>query len=254
MSKTIVFISDVHAGAKGAVPVATGLQSILDTVKQMPKANELVVAIAGDMVTGEQVYEAQQMDLNANISAQIFEILVPLFAKFIEKLKEVNNNITILTTPGNHGRIKGYSKDFNADVTFARTLETLLTERYGDNITIINAPIDQCGVETIVYDNIVMEHGHKIFRNQSIPYYGIDRRAYRYKSMYSDMSVYLVGHNHTPFWLSANNINIFGNGSFARHDPFAKDVCTSNEEPCQWVISEDYAGYITSAKKVYLNL
>lgn len=96
--------------------------------------------LGGDHVTNEAIYEGQPYDIDELITAQL-DRATRVYDKQIERLADKFDHVQVVCQAGNHGefRVKGSSKEANADDIFYQMLEKLATKGGYDNVSFVKS-------------------------------------------------------------------------------------------------------------------
>lgn len=106
------------------------------TPDQKEKIDEVVLLLAGDMISGEGIFKHHEMFIHEHAAEQVL-IAVKTAWEMIQDFRKHFDLTRIVTTKGNHGRTGG-SPEANWDNIIYQQLELLVDLDSGDDITIKN--------------------------------------------------------------------------------------------------------------------
>lgn len=197
---------------------------IKNCIKQ--NVNNLVVEINGDMVHGI-INTSNRVDSEESVIEQII-IVSEILAQCINKLRPYFNEIKIVATLGNHGRIIGDKKQVNTKENFEMLIPEFLRLRL--NMPIISSQ----GLDFVKYeidDKIILcSHGQNDNLNNVISDF-----SKMYKLVPDEIH---LGHTHSYKDINDCDIMVTVNGSLQGTDDYAIR-CRKNTNPSQNLIIYD---------------
>lgn len=147
----VVMLSDIHAGRMTAsfnesvfrARLRDYCEDVLERIRIYRAAgyevDEVVIAAAGDFVTGEKVGKNIQIEeLEAGVIHQIYRLAVPAITAFLLRLREEVDKICVYCVRGNHGSLSKFnpSKAANWDTVVYYAWEAKTSSVPGVHFTI----------------------------------------------------------------------------------------------------------------------
>lgn len=264
----LALISDSHIGLRTPTYNTDTFKSRLETLyktiiklcllhRKMRPIKKLVIVFLGDIVNGQQIGvqgRAEEYEL-PGAEQQIYEYAVPEFSNFIISLLQIFPIIEWYGVEGNHGNINRrnstITKRSNWDTVFYRTLNTRLQEYKN----IIGKPETETWWQVINVNgwDFLAVHGDQINSYQGLPFYGIERRAQRWKQTMPHFHYLLCGHFHNPNILWNNEIETFVNGAMISDSDFPLVRMGLRDVPRQLVLFVNAKFGITARYSVCLD-
>lgn len=229
--------------------------------RKMRPIKKLVTPILGDMVQGEQYgIQGHIEEFEMGAEEQIFNVLLPKFTNFYINLLQVYEEIEVDGVPGNHGNIQRrsqtQSKRSNWDTVFYRALKQSLSAY--KQIT-VNVP-EPAGQWYLVSDingwDFLNIHGDQMISYQGIPFYGIERRAQRWKQSIGVIEPFdymNTAHVHNPNFLWNNGIPTYINGCFITDSPYPLVRMGLKDVPQQWSLFVNRKYGVTASYRIDLS-
>ena len=271
-----VIISDVHVGEYNDSSLASGLTngySIADFYKSadlleekvlferrlhVPQfnVNKLVVNMLGDIVTGETIFQGQQLQIDRPLLEQIFES-AHRFASMLRNWSAAYKNLEVYCIAGNHGRLgkKGEAHyRSNMDYVVYRVIGILLRDCPNIRMFISEGP------------SLIVDHGggwrFLLHHGDSIPGSGVSKGNYvslERKQMSvaaiagMPIHVSLCGHYHRSGNLSAKgDMRMMVNGSFPGGSQYSVEMLNEAQRPSQLSFMLDYGDGVFGVTDMYL--
>lgn len=213
------------------------LVRVVELHRKVSPIRKLVIPLLGDIIDGHNIYKGHNANLELNAVDQLLQGVV-LIAQYILSLSAHFEEIELVCIPGNHGRI-GEGEKFH--VNWEYIFYCLLEEKLRDHKQIkFIRPKAWWAIHNILGWNFFMVHGDDINRYFGIPWYGTEKAAGRWATMFKDMDTsfqyILMGHHHTPFsWDLQAGLEVFCNGTFVQGNIYAAKKLQLRGEPTQWL-------------------
>lgn len=251
-----LLVSDVHVGEYNDPNLMVGMsegydfQKFLDAADRLEERvlffrnlygrawqmKKLVVNLLGDMVTGEQIFLGQALQIDRILTDQVFEA-AHRFACMIRNWARHFEEVEVYCMPGNHGRLGKKSElhwRSNMDYVSYRVIGILLRDLEATSVIIAEGPF------------MIVEHGDWRFllhHGDSIPGAGVakgnlvslERKVQQFAQM-ADMPIHfsLSGHQHRSASIAATaGGRIIANGSWPGGSPFSVHVIGDVQLPSQ---------------------
>jgi len=265
-------ISDAHVGLQTPTYNSAVFGSRLDLLadrlvqlcylhRKMRPIRKLVTTLEGDMTQGEQYgVQGHIEEFEMGAEEQIFNELVPKFSNFYINLLQVYERIEIAGVPGNHGNIQRrsqtMSKRSNWDTVFYRALKQALSQY--DRITVeFPEPVGQWYlIKDINSWKVLIAHGDQMISYGGIPFYGIERRAQRWKQSIGvdqPFDILSTAHVHNPNFLWNNGIPTYINGCIITDSPFPLVRMGLKDVPQQWALFVNRKYGVTASYRIDLS-
>jgi hypothetical protein len=200
-------------------------------VKKDAVIDEIVIALAGDIVDGELIYETQHAHIDTNVVKQMLKATRDLFT-FIQKLATMDEKVLIrvVCCRGNHGRTSNVvSEESNWDLALYYQLRFAFSEVKQSK----NVVFEISDGDYILFDI----KGHKIMMRHMMPKDTSSPSARsKFGGWYSQhlWDVAIGGHWHTCKTDEWNDRTVFYNGCMSGTDDLAEKM-SLNSTPKQWV-------------------
>lgn len=247
----VICISDTHIGK--ATPqynlqIAEKLiRQLCQTIMRLnflltPTYNfdEFVIFSLGDILDGSDIYPTQthHQEISAMTAQAVAgaELLLPL----IETGLQIAPKVRFVGVAGNHGRSgKSAHEASNWDITLYQQLELICKTKYPGLCEFdYNAPVVKDNPTRVEYPDLfwlkltkvknhyfVLYHGHGTRSAYGIPYYGLMRRAHKWRTALAEKwKVMVVGHFHQFGWIEENDVIILLNGTLVKGDVWALET------------------------------
>lgn len=240
----ILAVSDLHFGKSTATYSPDRAGALLaDVSKRLCRIrsllgdyafDELVICLLGDVVDGASIYPTQfhhQALTNADEQAKA---AAELLAKLALEQQQTWKHIRFECVPGNHGRSGRFTHEAqNYDLTTYNYLE-LLVAPLGIPVN-RNKTADPFIRKVLVRGHrYVIYHGMDIRMYQSIPWYGMAQRVFRWLSTHiAPFDVAMIGHFHSCGFWELNKVKLFLNGTAVTDDEWALRVL-GYESAARW--------------------
>jgi hypothetical protein len=225
----------------------------------MRPIKKLWVPFLGDMTHGEQ-YGRQGFveEFEMGAEQQIYELLVPVFSNLFVNALQVYEEIYITGVPGNHGNIQPrsqtLSKRSNWDTIFYRALAQSLS-----NYKRITLTMPEVGDWFLVTEmngwRFLQAHGDQIISYQGIPFYGLEKRALRWKQSIGvdqPFDYMMTAHVHNPNFLTNAGVPTFVNGCIISDSKFPLNRMGLKDVPQQWSFFINKRFGVTASYRVNL--
>lgn len=249
-SELMLVISDVHVGEYNDPKLMSGLTGpdgynfkvfcryadileervffFRDLYGKAWDINKLVVNVLGDLVTGEQIFLGQALQMDRILADQVFEA-AHRFASMIRNWAQRFPEVEVYCIPGNHGRL-GKKGELhwrsNMDYMAYRVMATLLADCENVRFIIAEGPF------------LIVEHGEDwrflLHHGDCIPGAGVakgnlvtlERKVHQFSQMANTPIHYsITGHQHRGATISmAGGGKLFANGSWPGGSPFSVSV------------------------------
>jgi len=189
-------------------------------------SSDLYIWLGGDMVSGN-IHDELEKTNEYTITDQII-CTAKLIKQFIDEIGEHFKSITIITSVGNHGRLKKEKQSKqrydNYDYLAYKFLYSMLSDKKKIRWLISK---EVFAFTNIAGFNFVFSHGDTIRMWNNIPYYGIIRDLQVKQSIKQfvdeenpKVDFYCIGHFHTPSSINVNGIYVIMNGSLKGVDEY----------------------------------
>ena len=200
-------------------------------IKKDAVIDEIIIALAGDIVDGELVYETQHAHIDTNVVKQMLKATRDLFG-FISQISDMNPNVLVrvVCCRGNHGRTNYVvSEESNWDLALYYQLRFAFTEvQIKKNVVFEIADGDYI---------LFSIKGHKVMMRHMMPKdtSGAAARS-KFGGWYSNhkWDIAIGGHWHTCKTDEWNDKTIFYNGCLSGTDDLAEKM-SLDSSPKQWV-------------------
>jgi hypothetical protein len=223
------------------------LSSIMRTYASGHDIENIVFALGGDMVEGDEIYRGMEWHLELHPAEQVLGMR-DLLGHAIEAVMEAGAAVgakgaSVLCVPGNHGRVGGKKggarpASYSWDYLVFRLLEERLAKFPLKTFAI--EPAGACYFE--VKGNLFgMIHGDEMKSWGGIPFYGItrtDARMIRTANVIPDYV--LAGHHHQPASIPTGYGEFLMSGNFVGGNNLSRFV--GSNTPSQWAfgVSEQH--------------
>ena len=266
MTKLLLLLSDSHVGrwTERSNLKVVGLQfrkvgtELMQALKQTPDCDEVIVALLGDIVEGENIYPAQEHFLdqvNPELLKQVFPYLEGLkeassvhvllqaylaaqftFKEIIEPVAKAGFKLRLASVIGNHGRINRHHPQTNGDAICYLLLKEMCA-------SLKSVDTEFLGTDTFcalpIFDKkVLLYHGHGIPIYHTLPFYGIHRRALGWQATkyWGELSLICIGHfHHCAFFNTSPPIVI--NGAFLLDYLYPIEKLGLVSTPKQWLLT-----------------
>ncbi len=227
--------------------------------RKMRPVKKLIVPILGDMTHGEQ-YGAQGMveEFEMGAEQQIFELLLPVTFRLITNWLQVYEQVEIVGVPGNHGNVQRksqrLSKRTNWDTIFYRALAIQL-EKYQDRVSVEVPNKTWYYIKEVNGWKFLLVHGDQIQSYLGTPFYGLERRALRWKQSIGvdePFDYVMLGHYHNPNFLWNLGVPIFINGCMISDSDFPLVRMGAKDVPQQWSMFVNKKFGVTATYRIQL--
>lgn len=243
MIDLVLLFSDWHVGREtddyNLEAFNTRLKKLIDeTLKYKSMLNkggkiaDLNVMFLGDIIDGEGIYYQQPYE--SPYSAEyIVDYTLERTEKEFMRFKDRFRNVNIYTVYGNHGRTNRYRQSNWDNVLYKRLRDRLEPHGFNFHIGSWKNFAEVGGIKMFLI------HGDGINMYQNIPFYGITQRVMRYKASNVEFDMLLLGHFHTTFWYSWNEVEIAGNGTLLSSDEWIEKQLALKPQVKQWLFAVD---------------
>lgn len=211
--------------------------------------DNLIFALGGDIVTGDEIFPNQIWALDRHPVEQVLEV-ADLLSWALREIMHVSSEelgmsgVYIYCVPGNHGRMKGTKRSGGQPPTYSWDwLVYKLLER-----DLANYPVNTFGIEPagVLYfgskDHIFqLSHGHEIRGALSISFYGVgrfDARSIRTQKIIPD--ALLLAHYHQAASIPIGYGESLHNGSFLGANNLAQFTGASPASQNLYLVSEEF--------------
>lgn len=208
----------------------------------------LVIALGGDMVTGDDIFRGQPWQLDRHPVDQVLECADLLGSMFHEIIGVAKENvgvheIALMCVVGNHGAVGGRQagarpSTYSWDYLLYKVLERTLAGYPIDSMVIEPGGSLYFGTKNHVGQLI---HGDEIRGWASIPFYGIgrfDSRSIRMSNLVPDFV--LMGHIHQRAEIPIGYGEVFTSGSWMAANNLARNVGAGAPTQNMLIVSEEY--------------
>jgi hypothetical protein len=209
----------------------------LEYISRFPEITNLNIIFLGDIVDGEGVYPSQSVSLELNADEQI-DYALNRFTLMLDRYDEHFEHINAYCVRGNHGRTSKFnSEQTNYDVMFYKQLASAFRKERKYNFTIYD---EWFGIPNICGNDIMLHHGDTIKMYQSIPLYGIVQKNMRWLTggLPTTYTAMLMGHFHTSYSMTWNNVKVELNGTMTTDDDFSQKMGLISCNEYKMIISE----------------
>ena len=197
-------------------------------IKSHSSINEIVIAMAGDMVDGELIYDTQHAQIDTNSVKQVVKATSSLWG-FIDKVSNVDKKIPVrvVCVKGNHGKIKDASDETNWDLSLYYQL------KFASEITKKSNVYFEISDEDFILFDV---KGKKCLMKHSVPK-DVSSSSSKHKfggwNAQHKFDFIISGHWHTTSFSDYCKRPVFWNGSLVGTDDLAEEMGTSSD-PQQW--------------------
>jgi hypothetical protein len=274
MTKLLLLLSDSHVGrwTERSNLKVVGLQfrkvgaELMQALKQTPDCDEVIIALLGDIVEGENIYPAQEHFLdqvNPDLLKQVFPYLEGLkeassvhvllqaylaaqfiFKEIIEPVAKAGFKVRLASVIGNHGRINRHHPQTNGDAICYLLLKEMCT-------SLKSVDTEFLGSDTFcalpVFDKkVLLYHGHGIPIYHTLPFYGIHRRALGWQATkyWGELSLICIGHFHQCAYFNTSPPIVI-NGAFLLDYLYPIEKLGLVSAPQQWLLTLNENGVHT---------
>jgi hypothetical protein len=265
-TKLLLLLSDSHVGrwtGRSNLKVV-GLQfrkvgaELMQALRQAPDCDEVIIALLGDIVEGENIYPAQEHFLdyvNPELLKQVFPYLEGLketssahtllqaylaaqfiFKEVIEPVAKAGFKVRVASVVGNHGRINRHHPQTNGDAICYLLLREMCQPLKSVDITAL-------GTETfctipVFGKQVLLYHGQGIPVYHTLPYYGIQRRALGWQATkyWGELSLICLGHFHHCAYFNTSPPVVI-NGAFLLDYLYPIEKLGMVSNPQQWLLT-----------------
>lgn len=260
---------NLHAARQTINQLCTTLLRLNELLRPNYSFDEFVLIFLGDILDGSEIYptQAHHQEVSA-LTAQATagaQILLPV----IETGLQIAPQVKVYAVAGNHGRSgKSAHEASNWDIVLYQQLEALADLQFPNKVKFsYNAPqVTVADQTTVNYPDTfwlkliqirkhyyLLFHGHGTRSTYGIPYYGLMRRAHKWRSAFKERwSVMLVGHFHQFGWIEENDIIVLLSGTMVKDDIWALETLgmrgvnktwvfgVSDHRPITWQFAVEY--------------
>jgi predicted phosphodiesterase len=200
-------------------------------IKKDAIIDEIIIALAGDIVDGELIYETQHAHVDTNVVKQMLKATRDLF-EFIQRIADMDTKVPIrvVCCRGNHGRTsKVVSEESNWDLALYYQLRFAFTEIQKSKNIMFEVSDDDYIIFRIKGHKVMMRH--MMPKDTSSP----TARA-KFGGWYAKhkWDIAVGGHWHTCKSDEWNDKTIFYNGCLSGTDDLAERM-SLDSTPKQWV-------------------
>lgn len=194
--------------------------------------DEVVLLFAGDMISGEGIFEGQAYVTEAHAVQQVTN-LTQMIWQMMKEFKQYFPSIRVITARGNHGRTGG-SPESNWDNMLYQMLE-LLVDMEGDNDITIKNRYGQFATADIKGWKILIRHHAPAQADTAA---GVAKFASWH--MIHEWDGFAYGHWHHWGLMNVCGKPIFRNSSLVGGDDYAESLA-KHDEPAQlcWGMTEE---------------
>jgi len=202
--------------------------SVLNIINRHRKdcdINNLNIFMLGDLVEGNgNIYRGQAPRLATDVVEQVFNGQ-QMIADFLRSMARYFEKIVVSCIVGNHGRLRGKDEDLeyvNWDYVLYRNLQQILSR-----VKNIEFRVDKrwWRIEEVQGWKFYMEHGDRIKKYMTIPWYSaerVDNRVLKMlRAMNKDYDYFVFAHHHTSIEWDAGVGERICNGAFTSGNPYA---------------------------------
>ncbi len=210
-----------------------------DIHRKFCPVKQLNLFMLGDEVEGELVGKQVMLDeLEFGVRDQK-QLVVQEYTNMVINFLQYYDVVEIDCVAGNHGAMgKQFSQTTNYSLEVFDLLKMALKNYPQVKINVVDD--DFYFIRKIKNTRFLGLHGDKIPMYLSLPYYGIDRRALRWKNALPDWDVLCMGHFHSLSFFQSSGIPVFINGT----------VCSDSRYVAQWLgikeIAESWTMFVGS--------
>lgn len=215
---------DIEEFGKRLKSLYTSVLNITDRHRKDCDINTLNIFTLGDIVEGRAIFRGQSSRVTNDVVEQMFRGQ-EMIANFIRNLAKHYKKVKVPCIPGNHGRVGMKDEELawvNWDYVIYRNLEQILKR-----VKNVEFDVDKKWWKIVSVQGwrFYMEHGDRIKKYWSIPWYGLERGDNRVLKMMralgKDYDYFIIGHHHVPFEWDANRGERICNGTFSSGNPYA---------------------------------
>lgn len=194
--------------------------------------DEIVLLFAGDMISGEGIFEGQAYVTETHAVQQV-TYLTQMVWQVIKELRQYFSLVRIVTTRGNHGRTGG-SPESNWDNMMYQMLELLVDMEGDNNITIKNRYGQFATVDIKGWKGLIRHHAPA----QADTAAGIAKFASWH--MIHEWDWFGYGHWHHWGLMTVCGKPIFRNSSLVGGDDYAESLA-KHDDPAQlcWGVTKE---------------
>lgn len=191
--------------------------------------DEIIIAIAGDMLDGELIYQTQQSQIDTNVVKQLIHSTKSLW-RLIDRISNVNKKIPIriICVKGNHGRINETNEESNWDLALYYQLKFI-----SDVLKRKNVFFEISDEKSVTFS----VKGHRCLMRHEMPK---DATSNSNKHKFGGWNAQkpfdfaISGHWHRSGFEDWCDKPIFFNGSLCGADDLSDSMGTGNK-PHQWI-------------------
>jgi hypothetical protein len=201
--------------------------------RHMYPINDLEIALAGDMVHGENPHQGAKVEgVSCGARTQVVTVAFPALTELILSLKQNFQNVRIWAVPGNHGR---YSKEAPDRSNWDLLLYDLLKTKLEPYKIQVNVADNWYQLFEIQNHKFFMAHLDQCKGSQGVPWFSLVRKIRAWYVTYGGFDYVLGGHWHRDDFLRiSSKTKLFVNGSLVTDDPFCEQVIGDSTVPAQW--------------------
>lgn len=226
--------------------LADKVEMLTEIQRKDHPVDDIVIALLGDLVEGEDIFPGQQHRIDASLYRQIFDG-AQILAGFVRRMASIFPNVRVVGVIGNHGRIgrKGVMHpESNADAMMYEVAR-LITEGEGVDWseTFESGERAWYAVENIRGNKFLMFHGDQIRGGfAGFPLYGLAKKVWGWQTLSQQLGLMepfthaIYGHWHTPNRAYLNGVTTWCNGSTESYNTYAIESLGAAGEPCQYVM------------------
>jgi hypothetical protein len=232
--------------------------SLMESYAAGHRIENIVFALGGDMVEGDEIYRGMEWHLELDPAEQVLGAR-ELLGGAIDAIMEIGaalgvSTANVLCVPGNHGRVGGKKGgDRPPSYSWDYLVFKLLEER------LANHPIKTFAIEKAgacyfeMKGNLFgMIHGDEIRGWGGIPFYGItraDARMVRTANLIPDYV--LLGHHHQPAAIPVGYGEWLMSGNWVGGNSLSKIVGSNTPSQSVYFVSEEHG--VCDRSLIYLD-
>ena len=195
----------------------------------------LAVFFLGDIIENERVgFQLTLDELDKVVLDQIFEVSTPAIAELLINSLQLYENIDCYCVRGNHGSLgKFAAASSNWDTVVYKVLELRLREFDRIKFHIEDKHFYQ--VAEVMGHKYLLLHGDQVPSWMGLPHYGLERRVNRLKvNLPKDFEMAVVGHFHTPNYMTYGGIPVLINGAWVTGADYPLARLGLSDRASQW--------------------
>ncbi|MHA1342876.1 MAG: hypothetical protein ACTSQG_02745, partial [Promethearchaeota archaeon] len=229
-----------------------GVVRFYDLYKPSYNLETLYIFLDGDNITGDRIFEGQQMEITCNTGEQILKTFNHI-SDFIKSMLPRFPKIIVVVEFGNHARTTSKPISEEATNSFEFLMGKLLQERFRDNKRVeIIVPKSYVYTIEIRGHKYLITHGNTVrgATLNSIERATKDLATLAYKEFYDAI---IIGHFHTALKLRITpETTLLVNGCFINLDDYAYNKLRKFSSATQYLFSISKRSALHNLQEIYL--